>query len=152
MKTTQIKTKQRVKDKGEVFTAPREVNAMLDLIPLDQYTNPLSTWLEPACGNGNFLIAILARKVAHCPTDANPKIHALKVLSSLYGVDIAEDNIGEAKLRLLTWLGEHVSHEQAYLDEVSSILMRYIIVADTLATPNLPFVEYIWIGDTYTFA
>ncbi len=150
--TTQIKTRKRVKDKGEVFTAPREVNAMLDLIPLDQYTNPLSTWLEPACGNGNFLIAILARKVAHCPTNANPKIHALKVLSSLYGVDIAEDNIAEAKLRLLTWLSEHVSQEQAYLDEVSSILLRNIIVADTLATPNLRFVEYTWNDNTYTFA
>ena len=150
--TTQIKTKKRVKDKGEVFTAPREVNAMLDLIPLDQYTNPLSTWLEPACGNGNFLIAILARKVVHCPTDASPKTHALKVLSSLYGVDIAEDNIAEAKLRLLTWSREHVNQDQAFLDEVKCILDRNIIVADTLATPNLPFVEYTWIGDTYTFA
>lgn len=149
--TTQIKTKKRVKDLGEVFTASREVDAMLDLIPLDQYTNPLSTWLEPSCGNGNFLIAILARKIAHCPMDANPKIHALKVLSSLYGVDIAEDNIAEAKLRLLAWIGEHISQEQTYLDEVNSILTKNIIVADTLATPNLPFVEYIWNGDAYNF-
>lgn len=148
--TLQIKTKKRVKEKGEVFTAPREVNAMLDLIPLDQYTNPLSTWLEPACGNGNLLIAILARKVAHCPKHANPKIHALKVVSSLYGVDIAEDNITEAKLRLVAWISEHVSDEQAFLDEVKCILDRNIIVGDTLANQSLPFVEYTWTEDTYT--
>jgi len=148
--TNQIRTRQRVKDKGEVFTAPREVNAMLDLIPLDQYTNPLSTWLEPSCGNGNFLIAILARKVAHCPTHANPKIHALKVLSSLYGVDIAEDNIAEAKQRLVAWITEHVSDEKFFYDEVKYITDRNIIVGDTLANKSLPFVEYLWTEETYT--
>lgn len=147
--TTQIKTKKRVKDKGEVFTAPREVNAMLDLIPLDQYTNPLSTWLEPSCGNGNFLIAILARKVAHCPMDANPKIHALKVLSSLYGVDIAEDNIAEAKLRLLAWIAESVSHDHNFLSEAQDILDRNIFCADMLSISASSFTEYRWEGETY---
>ena len=49
----QIKSKQRVADHGEVFTAEREVNAMLDLVK--QETERIdSTFLEPACGTGNF--------------------------------------------------------------------------------------------------
>ena len=62
-KNEQIKSKRRVADHGEVFTAEREVNAMLDLVK--QETERIdSTFLEPACGNGNFLAAILKRKLA----------------------------------------------------------------------------------------
>ena len=59
----QIKSRQRVTDHGEVFTAEREVNAMLDLVK--QETERIdSTFLEPACGTGNFLVEILRRKLA----------------------------------------------------------------------------------------
>ena len=50
----QIKSKERVRERGEVFTAAREVNAMLDLVK-DETENIDSTFLEPACGDGNFL-------------------------------------------------------------------------------------------------
>ncbi len=59
---TQVKSKQRVADHGEVFTSQREVNAMLDLVK--QETERIeSRFLEPACGNGNFLSEILKRKL-----------------------------------------------------------------------------------------
>ena len=59
----QVKSKQRVADHGEVFTADREVNAMLDLVK--QETERIdSRFLEPACGDGNFLAEILRRKLA----------------------------------------------------------------------------------------
>jgi len=59
----QVKSKQRVADHGEVFTAQREVNAMLDLVK--QETERIeSRFLEPACGTGNFLVEILRRKLA----------------------------------------------------------------------------------------
>ncbi len=52
---TQIKSKERVLAYGEVFTNPREVNAMLDLVKPE--TDRIdSRFLEPACGDGNFLI------------------------------------------------------------------------------------------------
>ena len=58
----QIKSKKRVVDHGEVFTAEREVNAMLDLVK--QETERVdSRFLEPACGDGNFLAEILRRKL-----------------------------------------------------------------------------------------
>ena len=59
----QVKSKQRVADHGEVFTAEREVEAMCDLVK--QETERIdSRFLEPACGDGNFLSVILKRKLA----------------------------------------------------------------------------------------
>ena len=60
--TKQIKSKQRVADHGEVFTREQEVNAMLDLVK-DEILRIESRFLEPACGDGNFLIQILKRKL-----------------------------------------------------------------------------------------
>ena len=57
----QIKSKKRVADYGEVYTKQREVNAMLDLVS-DEASCITSTFLEPACGNGNFVIEILKRR------------------------------------------------------------------------------------------
>ncbi len=58
-----IKSKQRVVDHGEVLTAEREVNAMLDLVKRETERIE-SRFLEPACGTGNFLVEILRRKLA----------------------------------------------------------------------------------------
>ena len=60
---SQIKSKDRVSNHGEVFTSEREVNNMLDLVENESY-RPESTFLEPACGDGNFLIEILKRKLS----------------------------------------------------------------------------------------
>ena len=58
----QVKSKERVAQHGEVFTNDREVNAMLDLVK--QETERIeSRFLEPACGDGNFLAEILRRKL-----------------------------------------------------------------------------------------
>ena len=58
----QVKSKERVSGFGEVFTNKREVNAMLDLVKEESYRVD-SRFLEPACGTGNFLVAILDRKL-----------------------------------------------------------------------------------------
>lgn len=69
---TQIKSKERVLAYGEVFTNPREVNAMLDLVKPE--TDRIdSRFLEPACGDGNFLIEILRRKLAVCEARVTAK-------------------------------------------------------------------------------
>lgn len=101
----QIKSKKRVADHGEVFTAEREVNAMLDLVK--QETERIeSRFLEPACGNGNFLTAILGRKldvVAKNYKKSKPDYekYSILALTSIYGVDIQEDNVMECRERLL---------------------------------------------------
>jgi type I restriction-modification system DNA methylase subunit len=58
----QVKSKQRVANHGEVFTNQREVNAMLDLVKHETERID-SRFLEPACGNGNFLAEVLNRKL-----------------------------------------------------------------------------------------
>lgn len=130
--SAQIKSKGRVKATGEVFTAAREVQAMLDLIPAEQYANPLSTWLEPACGNGNFLEAILERKMSYHSGASDRPSYALQVVSALYGMDIAPDNVDEAIARLLTWLKTHVSCDEGFTEQARFYLEANILVGDFL--------------------
>ena len=100
----QVKSKKRVADHGEVFTSEREVNAMLDLVK--QETERIdSRFLEPACGTGNFLVEILNRKLK-IVTDRYKKSqieferNAIIAISSIYGVDILQDNAIECRDRL----------------------------------------------------
>ena len=93
----QIKSKRRVKEFAEVFTAEREVKAMCDLIPPETWENITSTFLEPACGTGNFLSEIYSRKWQRCKNEKD----GLKALASIYGVDIQSDNVAESRLRLV---------------------------------------------------
>lgn len=61
-KEVQVKSAERVRNHGEVLTARREVEAMLDLVK-NESERIDSRFLEPACGTGNFLTAILERKL-----------------------------------------------------------------------------------------
>jgi len=92
-----IKSKKRVTDHGEVFTSEREVNAMLDLVK--QETERIdSRFLEPACGDGNFLSEILRRKLKivkekYSKSQLEFERFSITAVSSMYGVDILEDNV-----------------------------------------------------------
>lgn len=100
----QVKSKQRVADRGEVFTAEREVKAMCDLVA-DECNRIDSRFLEPACGNGNFLAEIITRKLAvvsskYKKSSYDWERYSLLVLGSIYGVDIMADNAAECRKRL----------------------------------------------------
>ena len=95
--TPQIISRQRVADHGEVFTAEREVKAMCDLVK-NETERIESRFLEPACGQGAFLIEILRRKLAvvssrYATTQSEWERHAAIAVSSLYGIDILADNV-----------------------------------------------------------
>ena len=95
--TPQIISRQRVADHGEVFTAEREVKAMCDLVK-NETERIESRFLEPACGQGAFLIEILRRKLAvvssrYAATQSEWERHAAIAVSSLYGIDILADNV-----------------------------------------------------------
>ena len=100
----QVKSKQRVADHGEVFTADREVQAMCDLVK--QETERIdSRFLEPACGEGNFLAEILKRKLAIVKKKYRRSAYdwernSLLALGSMYGVDIMLDNAIACRQRL----------------------------------------------------
>lgn len=100
----QVKSRQRVVQHGEVFTGKREVNAMLDLVK-HETERIESRFLEPACGTGNFLTEILKRKLdvvkKRCDNDQYKyERDAIIAVSSIYGIDIQEDNVQECRLRL----------------------------------------------------
>ena len=101
---TQVKSKKRVTDHGEVFTNPREVNSMLDLVKHETERID-SRFLEPACGNGNFLAEVLRRKLnvvdqRYSKSQIEWERYAVIAVSSIYGVDILEDNAQECRERL----------------------------------------------------
>ena len=114
----QIKSRERVRDLAEVYTHEREVNAMLDLVPgmfpsVGDSGNTDCTFLEPACGHGNFLVEILRRKLAY----VTPRRYGrgerfehrvLRCLASVYGIDISEDNVGESRERMRSVISGHV--------------------------------------------
>ncbi len=101
-----VKSADRVRDLGEVFTPAATVQEMLDLLPPEMWLpHPAPTFLEPACGDGNFLVAILARKLeaiaeaagrGELPagsTEDAIQFHGLEALASIYAVDLSIDNI-----------------------------------------------------------
>lgn len=103
-KSSQVRSKKRVADHGEVFTAEREVNGMLDLVKHETERID-SRFLEPACGSGNFLVEILKRKLdvvkkKYRRSQTEYERYAVIAVSSIYGVDIMEDNVEDCRLRL----------------------------------------------------
>ncbi|MFH0991347.1 MAG: DNA methyltransferase [bacterium] len=100
----QVVSKKRVADHGEVLTGKREVNAMLDLVK--QETERIeSRFLEPACGDGNFLTEILERKLRvvesrYGKSQLEYERYAILAVSSIYGIDILEDNVQQCRHRL----------------------------------------------------
>ena len=105
MEERQIKSRQRVAERGEVFTAEREVNAMLDLVK--QETERIdSRFLEPACGTGNFLAEILRRKLdvvsrLYQRQVAGVQLQSVIAVSNIYGIDIMMDNVEECRQRVV---------------------------------------------------
>ncbi|WP_318310973.1 DNA methyltransferase [Flagellimonas crocea] len=142
----QVKSKKRVTDHGEVFTSEKEVNAMLDLVK--QETERIdSRFLEPACGNGNFLAEVLRRKLAVVETkykknQLDYERYAIIAISSIYGVDILEDNAQECRKRLFKIFDEQYTklYKNECKDEcrnsVNYLLKRNILWGDALDFTN----------------
>lgn len=105
MSSKQIVSKKRVAEHGEVFTNPREVNAMLDLVK--QETERIdSRFLEPACGKGAFIAEVLHRKLQivakkYKKSQWEYEKYAVLAISSIYGIDILEDNVVDCRQAML---------------------------------------------------
>lgn len=108
---SQIKSRARVAAHGEVFTAEREVKAMCDLVK-DETERVDSRFLEPACGDGNFLAEILKRKLSvvekqYAKSPSDYEKYSIQALSSIYGIDILQDNAQICRERLFDiWQNE----------------------------------------------
>jgi len=142
---TQIKSKDRVAAHGEVFTNPREVNAMLDLVKAETERID-SRFLEPACGDGNFLIEILRRKLAVCEARVKAKQYtqlqyehdAIWAISSIYGIELLADNATSCRERLLNYFKEQYrvlfksKCKDSCIETARYILSKNIIHGDAL--------------------
>lgn len=110
MKTIAQKREIRKKQTAEVFTPPNLVNQMLSRLPKETWRKG-KTFLDPACGDGNFLVQVLMRKLMR---GHNP----LKALQSVYGVDIMRDNIQECRLRLLKCIEVYEEINEQHIEAV----------------------------------
>jgi hypothetical protein len=127
-----VKTKQRVIDHGEVFTPPGLVKDMLDLVA-HECERIDARFLEPACGDGNFLAEVLRRKLATVER-ANPNNRdkwerdAVLAVCSLYGIDLLADNIGACRGRLLAIVNEaHVARFKSLLPDKATRALTFIL-------------------------
>ena len=157
----QVRSRRRVVDHGEVFTAEREVNAMLDLVGAETERIE-SRFLEPACGNGNFIAEVLRRKLAvvaarYRRSPDEYQRYAFLAVSSIYGVDILADNVGECRERLFRIVEKDArsnikgSIEPAFLDAVRYVLEKNILCGDALTLKDasgepITFAEWSMLG------
>jgi len=104
---TLIKSKKRVGELGEVFTPSWLVEEILDHLPEKLFEDPSRPFIDPMCGNGNFLSAVVKRKIAN---GLSPQ----QALETTYGIDIMLDNILECRQRLtkivITAMNSSVDH------------------------------------------
>ena len=106
--------KLRIKSSGEVFTPTPLVREILEQLPIDQFTDPTKTFLDPSCGDGQFLAEVLIRKMENGSTFE-------QALATTYGVDLMADNVKLCQDRLLCGR-----------EDLRSIVENNIVCADAL--------------------
>jgi len=117
-----IKSKERVQQHGEVFTPQWMVQKMLDIEGIKKASENIdATFLEPAAGDGNFLVQILERKLKSVTANFTYgywKTKSLFALSSIYGIEFLADNLDIARSRMfiqyLNW------YEEVFKEELKS--------------------------------
>jgi len=154
-----IKSRDRVTQFGEVLTPDFIVHAMLDLVK--QETERVDArFLEPACGTGNFLIEVLNRKLRvvdarYARSQLEYERYAVLAVSSIYGIDILEDNAGECRQRLFAVFDEAYTQrfkrnaKEPCRETVRYILAKNIVHGDaltlkTVSEPPRPIIFAEW--------
>ena len=139
----QIKSRERVTEHGEVFTNEREVNAMLDMVQ-SECERIESRFLEPACGDGNFLAEVLRRKLTQVKkrygkSAADYERNAFVAVSSLYGVDILMDNAEACRKRLFEIFSDEYAKvcknqlNVAFLNAMRTVIDTNILCGNALS-------------------
>jgi len=152
-----VKSRQRVADHGEVFTPSWMVEKMLDLVK-DESERVDSRFLEPACGSGNFLLAVLRRKFTTIQSrsgqnDFEKRHNSLFALMCIYGIELLEDNITDCRNILLEELKEFlkIADDDLILSAARHVLSSNIIQGDALTLRNnngtpIHFPEWGYLG------
>ena len=138
----QVKNRDRVTKFAEVNTSEREVKNMLNLV--SEETNRLDArFLESACGDGNFLIEILNRKMEVLIKNFKKNQYefernSIVVIGSLYGIDILNDNVVIARERLFKKYFEIYKDlfinkiDKKFVDSIKYIIEKNIVQGNSL--------------------
>jgi len=152
-----VKSRKRVIDHGEVFTPSWMVEDMLNLVEAETERID-SRFLEPACGSGNFLVAVLARKIRTVETkygksDFERRHQALFAVMCLYGIELLEDNIQECRDNLLAVYNEYmgITDEDPWSKAAKAVLLANILQGDAITLTradgaHIEFPEWGYLG------
>lgn len=156
-----IKSKERVKDNGEVFTPSSTVEEMIDLVNDEaggEFIGKVETSvLEPSCGNGNFLVAIIARKLKTLNDIDNQEEYEkgmMEAFFNTYGIDIMPDNIFESKERMITVAKEAYNSKlkcdmPGWLEKnIRYIMDHNIVIGDAIAGVMVRFDRIAGLGNS----
>jgi hypothetical protein len=153
-----VKSRQRVSDHGEVFTPSWMVEDMLNLVQSETERID-SRFLEPACGSGNFLKNVLARKFnivneKYGKSDFEKRQYALFALMCIYGIELLKDNVDECRSILLSQFISFLDtkNEDIIIKAAETVLKSNIIQGDALTlrtTEGKPieFPEWGYLGN-----
>lgn len=154
-----IKSKHRVQKHGEVFTPSWMVQKMLDVPGVKEACENVSaTFLEPAAGDGNFLVAILERKldaVIRKYDKKNWKTKSLIALSSIYGIEFLRDNLSLAQSRMfvyyLNWYEKNFGVRPTSRNDIYKsayyLIHKNIVRGNTLTQKNPGTGTEIWFNE-----
>lgn len=123
--STQIVSKDRVKEHGEVFTPQKIVTEMHDLIPNDEWSKKDFIYLEPTCGRGVFILDAVTRKL-----DAGLTIE--QAINTVFGMDIQKDNITVCHKLLMDMVYESTKDENVQQHCLNIIKWNIFVVTDSL--------------------
>jgi hypothetical protein len=152
-----VKSRKRVADHGEVFTPSWMVEDMLDLVKIESERID-SRFLEPACGSGNFLKAVLTRKLGvvqskYGKSEFERRHQALFALMCIYGIELLGDNISECKSILLEVFSTFLSvgPEDSWFNAAKNVLDANILQGDALTLltsqgQHIEFPEWGYLG------
>ena len=138
-----IKSKDRVRDHGEVYTAEREVHAMLGLVQ-HETERIESRFLEPACGTGNFILPVLEQKLSiidkrYRRSQVEFERMTVVAVGSIYGIELLPDNAETCRQRLFDLFNELYTQrykkrtKDSLRDSIRYVLERNIVVGDALS-------------------
>ena len=149
----EIRAPERVRELAEVFTNEREINSMLDLVA-DDASDIDSRFLEPSCGSGNFLVAILKRKLETIALEGKRQkdceFDSLRALASIYGIDISLRNINDARKQMKATMEWFYSSRlntykprKGYKPAIDYIVRKNVVKGDMLnGVEKIKFTEF----------
>ncbi len=137
-----IKSADRVKDIGEVFTPKKIVNLMLDQPEITEKINVLnSTFLEPSAGEGAFLVELLKRKLQVAKEKSNGieemQNNFLLALSTLYGIELMQDNVEMLVINMVNTFRDVYFNTFSHEDQNQKVLKSAnVIISANMAQGN----------------